>query len=147
MGISQNSFIPLGHSSYHIIDRIEIKSGHTQTNFHTGIKPYTQRTVHQFISTDSLNTTDIDQANLAYIRLNQPLFQAQDSIKSKKALLKYFYQTPSTLYYVKTKDFALQLNPVIYFGYGKDQSQTTYLNTRGVELNGVIDDKVSFIVS
>ena len=64
---------------------------------------------------------------------------------SNKTFLKHFYNTPSDFYSVKTKDFTLRINPVFYGSAGNDsQNGYTFLNTRGIELKGNIDNKIGF---
>ena len=46
---------------------------------------------------------------------------------------------------MKTKGLLLHVNPVLHFEVGKDdQTGTPFINTRGIQLHGTIDDKIGF---
>ena len=66
---------------------------------------------------------------------------------AKKPLLKYFYEKKSDFYSFHNNDFDLHLNPVLYLGYSNESNSSVhpFINTRGVELRGMIDKKVGFI--
>ena len=66
--------------------------------------------------------------------------------KTKKPILKYFYQTPANLYQIDEKHFNLRVNPIINFQYAVDQNdiQPIFLNLRGIELRGSIDNRIYF---
>jgi hypothetical protein len=73
----------------------------------------------------------------------------QQTIRSKKPVLKYFYTTPANLYEVHVKDFDLVVNPIIQFQYLKEQDhdETLFLNSRGVGIRGRIAGKIGFAAS
>lgn len=65
----------------------------------------------------------------------------------QKPLLKYFYKTPANLFEVNSKYFRLRANPILNFEMGKtggDDPSYTFLNRRGVEVRGDIDDRLFF---
>jgi hypothetical protein len=70
---AQNLAIPLGHESYDLIDRLEIKSG-IQPTHHSALKPYTRGDVVNFTQQlDSLaasNTASKDRSDIDYLLLD-----------------------------------------------------------------------------
>ena len=66
--------------------------------------------------------------------------------KTKKPILKYFYKTPANLYEINQEHFYLRANPIINFQYAIDSSdeQPIFLNLRGLEIRGGIDDRIYF---
>ncbi len=65
----------------------------------------------------------------------------------QKPLLKYFYQTPANFFEVNSKYFRLRANPIINFELGKtgsDDPQTVFMNRRGIEVRGDVDDRIFF---
>lgn len=56
--------------------------------------------------------------------------------------LKTFYRSPATFYQYLT----VRVNPVIHnsFGSSSDTSGLKFVNTRGIEIRGSIDNKVGF---
>jgi len=65
---------------------------------------------------------------------------------SKKPILKHFYRTPANLFELDKPNFYLKANPIIYFKYGRETGDTSYvyLNRRGFSLRGGVDDIVWF---
>ncbi|MFW6290273.1 MAG: hypothetical protein ACOC0R_04830 [Mariniphaga sp.] len=65
---------------------------------------------------------------------------------SRRPVLKHFYHTPSDFYRRHENGLFLVVNPVIHFGLGTetDRSLHLYQNTRGLEIRGMINDKVGF---
>ena len=99
---------------------------------------------------NAIKLSKVDQYNLNSLRKNNIEFAGGDwtRFKSKKPIGKRFYQTPANLYEVHIKDFDLVINPVIqvYVGKEKDNDQTLYLNTRGLNLRGKIANKIGFYI-
>lgn len=157
---AQTTNLPEGSKEYHLIDRLEIKYGkNTQLNFSTQ-KPYTRKAIVQqteFIdsvfNTDSMRAasvklTEVDQYNIQRLLMNNSewVTGSKESFKSKKDLWGTFYETPSNMYEVNTKDFYLSVNPVINFQVGKEsgKSDLLYLNKRGLTIRGLIANKIGF---
>ncbi|MEM7104418.1 MAG: capsule assembly Wzi family protein [Bacteroidota bacterium] len=66
---------------------------------------------------------------------------------SKKPIFKVFYKTPANLWEINKPAFKMRVNPIIHFKLGKEQEDEggyTFLNTRGVDVRGSIDDRVWF---
>lgn len=60
--------------------------------------------------------------------------------------MKHLYKRKSDLAYVDTPEFDIHVNPVLYLGAGKDNNRDEWItiNTRGVEVRGMIDRKIGF---
>lgn len=145
----QSTNIPLNQFSYHLIDRYEIKSGAATPKFHSTFKPLQRATIAHMV--DSLWTVipglnQRDQFNLQYLSNDSWEWSEKAQNESKRPILKHLYKKKSDLYYVDTKDFDLHINPVLYLGIGHDSQSgdRTYVNTRGVEVRGMINRKLGF---
>ncbi len=148
---AQSVYVPLNQDYYQLIDRYEIKSGRFAEGMHAHVRPLSRQAIVQL--TDSVATnhnflSEKDRFNLTYLR-NDSWEWAGDSADndSKKPILKYFYKKKSDLFSVQTEDFDLHVNPVLYFGVGKESgtySGTRYINTRGAEVRGMISKKLGF---
>jgi len=115
----------------------------------TAIKPYKRSAIAAYV--DSLSamgifTSRADNFNVEYLRNDNWEWARPETNNSKKPILKAFYRKKSDLYHVDTKDFDLHINPVIYLGYGNDtrRDDALMINTRGVEVRGMVDKKVGF---
>ena len=137
----QKTDIPLGSFQYDLLDRFSVTSdGLSFTTF----KPYERRLITQ----ENLNGSDA--FNEAYLRLeNRELHSDTLQGRSERPFLKRFFQYESDLVSVSTKDFDFHLNPQLHFAFGRDSevSENLFINTRGLELRGSIDQKVSFYTS
>ncbi|PSR55022.1 hypothetical protein AHMF7605_16685 [Adhaeribacter arboris] len=149
-GFAQSTYVPLDPDTYHKIERFQIKFSKQVPNFHTGIKPYFRKEVADlaqevFRKNDSLSHSD--QFNATYLlndnwnytdRVNQTNFN--------KPFLRYFFRQPADLYSVDIPNFTLRINPVIHFegGLDSDVDGLRYINTRGIQLEGQLDEKLGF---
>ena len=169
---AQGSAIPLGNDAYQIIDRLEIKTGHP-VPFVTGMKPYLRGDVVRYaLDLDSTRVplSPKDRLDLYWLFKdnNEWLAQAEspktvagkqvegktqvemsfesDKYIERKPILKYFFKSPANGFELNQKYFHLRLNPVLNFRVGKDteDEQYQFLNLRGLELRGGVDDRVYF---
>lgn len=76
-------------------------------------------------------------------RLIEPNTTARNS---RKPFLNHFYKTEANFFELENENLSLVLNPIINFQYGKDSEldDPVFQNTRGVEVRGIIDEKVYF---
>ncbi len=148
---AQSTNIPLNKDTYHLIDRLEILSGTMAPNHHSAVKPYTRKAVGQFtdsIQQQKLKRSRQDDFNLEYLRNDNWEWVDSSTNESKRTFLKHFYKNKSDFYYGADKEEAIgvHVSPVLYLSYGGEsaQSEYTYINTRGVQVRGLIDKKVGF---
>ena len=169
----QGSSLPLGNPAYETVRRMEIKYG-LSSNLHTSLKSYyrgdmTQYAIHLDTSIQTLNR--VERADLQFIFLdnNDWLVQMEEPTtlggkrigegglderhmnssyweNSERPFLKHFYKTPGNLYEVNTPDFLLRVNPLLNLQYGNLQNDESpyYINQRGFELRGTLDDRIHF---
>ena len=141
-----------GYFNYHLIDRLEILNGGMSQDLFTGVKPYNRLAVGKDIANNGQHLIEdkhstVDEFNLRYLQLDNYLFNAENTKDLKrKPMLKNFFPIESNLYIVNEERFKMSINPVLGFSGGKDKydSITTYRNSRGVELQGTIGNKVGF---
>ena len=145
---AQSTYIPLNEQSYHLIDRYEIKSGQLNNEYHTAVKPYSRKSVVN--SLERLDTSDLssrDHFNREFLLEDSWEWSLDtfDYDNAKTPWVKTFYKNKADLFYHKDKDFDLHINPVLYFGGGRERgADQIFINSRGFELRGTIDDKVGF---
>ncbi len=151
--LAQSVYAPLNPDYYYLIDRMDIQGA--SGNIFTSVKPYLRNDIAAMADmalSDSgklaHRLSKVDRLNLQYLQHdNWEWSHNKDSGNSAHKFIWNLYKKRNDFFAVNTKDFQLQLNPVIDFSYGRDYSytdQSTYINTRGAELRGVIDDKVGF---
>ena len=169
----QGTIVPFGNDAYHIMDRLEIKTG-IPTPFHSSLKYYLRRDVANYamqVDTifDGLSILDVRDLNYIFRDNNEWLEltefpttlvgpkEGEESVAKmsrsekryfarEKPILKYFYRTPANFYEAHTKHFHLKINPMIDFKMGQDSQdpELVFLNRRGIEIRGGIDDRIFF---
>ncbi len=146
--------VTLDSDVYRLIDRYAIKYGSDSvgTNLHTSTRPYTRTAMVQLAErmlADSANLSRQDRFNAEYLLRDNWNFTNQANgayNQGRRPLLKQFYQRQSDLYSLSVPDFTLRVNPVLGLSAGKD-SETDglrYVNTRGVQVEGTIDERLGF---
>lgn len=140
--LGQTTDMPLNNTTYDLMDELSIQSGQL---FFTAFKPYSRGTVQ--ILKDSEDLTNVQTFNRDYLLLENREYHNDSTLgRSKKVGRKRFFQYESDLVSVNQPDFNLHVNPQLQFVIGRDSevSDNLYINTRGVELRGTIDQKISF---
>jgi hypothetical protein len=145
----QSANVPLNRDYYHLLDRFEVISGHQSNSFFSSMKPYRRDAVGEFIDQlyeDSLSLSKVDEFNLEYLAVDNWTFTDYADPDSRKPFLKFFFQKKNDLFYVGTDDFEMHLNPVFQFSVGNESNDEVmpYINTRGLEISGMIAKKIGF---
>lgn len=147
---SQSTNATLNEDYYHWIDRYEVKAGRVAPEIFTSVKPYKRAAIVAFVdslsSKDNVFTSRSDLFNQEYLRNDSWEWSRATTNESAKPVLKQLYKKKSDLVYVDIPEFDLHVSPVLYAGIGKDSrlSDATFINTRGVEIRGMIDRKIGF---
>ncbi|MEO5599703.1 MAG: hypothetical protein ABIR06_02125 [Cyclobacteriaceae bacterium] len=146
---AQSSYAPLNEDYYHWIERYEIKSGRLVDELFTAIKPYKRSAIIGYLDTlkgYGVFNGQTDRFNYDFLNNDSWEWSENSLNDSNHPVLKHFYKKRSDFYSVKTPDFDLHINPVLYVGVGKDsqQDEMLFINTRGIEVRGMVDNKVGF---
>lgn len=149
--LAQAPYVPLNNDYYHLLDRYEILSGENSPTYHSVIKPYDRKSIADFL--DSLQgkvpdrrLSERDSFNLSYLSVDNREFTGEIRALSKKPILKNFYRYKNDFYAVNTDDLDLHINPVIHWQYGRESGTdlNPFINTRGIEVRGMIDKRIGF---
>lgn len=148
---AQSTFLPLQNHAYHILDRIEIKSGRLDTSYiFTALKPYTRfNAVLLAESMDEMQNVRFkkqDRFSQYHLYKDNNEWTDWGLVPTKKPFLKKLYQYPSDFLRIKRKEAVLIVNPILHMQLGKESStdEIRYINTRGIELRGMINDALGF---
>ncbi|SFQ41806.1 capsule assembly Wzi family protein [Hymenobacter arizonensis] len=153
------NYVPLDQDTYRLIDRYAIKFGSDSLHDpHTSVRPYSRIGVahlaERMLSPDSTQAygngslSRADRFNAQYL-LKDNWANSEygaEANKSERPILSYFYRNQTDLYHVVTPDFTLRVNPVLLLQAGRDNKidGLRYVNTRGVQLEGTIDQRLGF---
>jgi hypothetical protein len=146
---AQGVFAPLNQDYYYLIDRYEIKFGKFAPGIFTSYKPTLRKDIAALADSISKDSTlsKVDRFNVQYLK-NDNWEWYPDSLgvgNSKKPIMKHFYTKNNSLYQFKSKNFEIQINPVIDFEQrNTNKDYPLSLNTRGVEVRGMIGKRIGF---
>lgn len=166
---AQSTNIPLDNYSYSVLERLQIKSGHYAPSFDAGIRPFERKAVVQFVQhLDSLSSnpdslhyahpywhslqlSGVDHYHLGKIRADNAEWTTDQKgyLPAKHPLWNTFYEDKANLFKVNNPDFFLSVNPLLRLqaGTSNTDDKMDYIATRGVEVRGLIADKIGFYAS
>jgi len=147
---AQSTNAPLNEEYYHWIDRYETKSGRVVPQVFTSVKPYKRKAIAAFVDsvqlTDNVFNSSADLYNYQYLRNDNWEWSRSEDNESKRPVLKHIYKKKSDFLFSDLPEFDIHVNPVLYTSFGHDgqAGESLYLNSRGVEIRGMIDQKIGF---
>lgn len=152
---AQDVQMPLNAPAYPMVERIVMRDPGTAT-IHTALKPYWRGDVFRMAVKSAGDSAVLLADDRSYLLADNDEFFSMSAYhhgdttlqmpQSRSALLGIFYRTPAHLYALDTRDFYLRVSPVLHFALGRESGRDhlVYINRRGVELRGGIDEKVFF---
>lgn len=165
---AQSSFVPFNDDYYHLIDRLEIKRGKFTEGFHSNVKPFERKAVvaltDSILKEGTVPLTERDWETIDYLREDswewtKGMISTDSAKYNKLARLGWFkspspgkkrrfFDHPADLYSIHNKDFDLHFNFTTTNFTGRDNSydttQSLWFTSRGVEIRGMINDKLGF---
>lgn len=171
--LAQHTYIEPNSDLSRLADRLEIMG---KSNVHAAVNQFSSRALFSDVikQYDSLSFVDqylaaklvrtypefwdmiphdqendrefIDSTNTFYEAKATSDNQLEEVIAPRKPVLKYFYANRNHFAQIKAKGFLLKINPVLFFGVGRDVNQGNYVfeNRRGITLSGHINEKIYF---
>ena len=150
-GFTQSTNAPLNKDYYHLIDRLEIRSGNMAPAHHSAVKPYSRVAIGTLLDSMAGNevlTSQADEFNSGYLANdNWQWTETHDNLNTKPIWNTIYKYKSDFLYGAdKNKYIAIHVNPVLNLSIGGElaDSRYTYINTRGIQIHGMIDEKVGF---
>ncbi len=147
---TQSTNATLNEDYYHWVTRYEIKAGRIAPEIFTSVRPFQRKAIVAFLDSlekkDQVFTSRVDKFNDEYLQNDNWEWSRVESSDSRKPFLKSLYRKKSDFAHVDQPDFDLHVSPVLYLGAGKDSrlGQSLFINTRGVEIRGMVDKKIGF---
>ena len=150
---SQSTFLKRHSDDYFMLERYDALRGRHSDTLLTALNPATQLDAVRFLEQlqhdyelkgDQRELTNI----LQLISVNSEWAANGDaSIDSKKPIFKTFYKKKSDCIHIVNKDYAIILNPVIYYMQSIESGNTAqqlFLNSKGIEVRGNIGRHIGF---
>lgn len=141
---AQGTDFVLGSRAYDLLDHYSVRSG---KQFFTTVKPYTRSKGLKLVRENSLDLNSVQQFNLRYLQIATREYLGDSTLgKTEKPVFNQFYKYENDFLWVSTDGLDLHVNPVIYLQAGADSglSDPLFTNTRGIELRGTLDKRISF---
>ncbi|MFW5707196.1 MAG: hypothetical protein ACOC12_04690 [Bacteroidota bacterium] len=147
--LGQSTFLPAGHQWHDFVQRMEIKSGGGGAPFHLALRPLARKDMMEFLlaaDTSARRITPTDRKKIQAIAQSNAEWNTLENETSRRPVLRHFYKHPSDFYRYHNEDLFLVINPVLHLqtGFEEQTSSPLYLNTRGLEIRGMINGKVGF---
>ena len=165
---AQSTYLNQGSREAHFIDRLEIKQQtNTDLNFST-LRPFNRKyIVREATFLDSarmgyrdssgidkyrewtdLDLSAVDEYNLQSLLMNNSewVTTPKENFMSNKPVLKSFYKTKANFFEINNKDIFLAINPVLQIHQAVEPGydEGIFLNSRGVNVRGLLGKKVGF---
>lgn len=154
---AQVTYLNSGSPEYHLLDRIETKTGVLSEYFNSAIQPISRKDMVEYLSDFEREArvgrsaaSKVDEFNInRAIGISGEWYENASGesgfVTSRRPILKHIYKKQSDFINVETEDFFLSVNPVLYLqgGYEMDNGKVI-TNTRGLELRGRISDRIGF---
>lgn len=149
LSVSQSVNAPLDRNYYHQIDRLDILGGQQEEPIYTGVKPFQRKNIARLLesaSGDSSKNSKVSQSTIDYLSTDNWDYIDKEIGTSKRSILNFFYKSKNDLFHHQGKDFNVHVNPVLYLSYGAESARdiNTFVNSRGAEIRGMVDEKVGF---
>jgi hypothetical protein len=144
---AQGTFTTNNEEIERIVDRWEIKNKAFYTNFNTGVKPYSKMGIATSMDSFSngLEKSKVDAFELKYMD-EENKGTSDKIVATKKGIFNLFYKREAAFLEGYNKDFYIKVNPILELKYGKEKGNenSLYRNSRGLEAQGRIGEKLSF---
>lgn len=139
---SQSSHLYQNHKHHHFLERMDVLLGTDKIHF--SLRKYSRDKLIRF--TQDLDSSIVTKKDLQDIYAIQKDNTSQRTYPNRKGFLKQFYKNPAHLYQLETTDFSLIINPILNLrtGYESEAEELIYLNSRGIEMYGSLDNKLYF---
>lgn len=116
-----------------------------QNSVHSDLRGYFRKDAANWANwadTTTVALSEQEKADIQYLADDNNDWTNRVSEPRKR----WLYKTPAFLYEVNTPDFKLRVNPLLngQVGFESNRDEMLYINTRGFEVRGSIDDRVYF---
>lgn len=151
----QHTYIPLGSEEYHLLNRLETRSGILSDRLFLNTLPVARKELVDFLTEEKSNAYNAGFSNVDNYNINRALSisgewtkpNGDGAVDSEMPLLGTFYKKQPDFVHVHEPGFFLVVNPVLSFQtiFEKDNNRNFLFNsTQGLELRGRIKDRVGF---
>jgi hypothetical protein len=154
----QETFIPFGSDEYHLLDRMETRSGNLSNELFLNTQPVSRMGAVDFLFEGKTNFYNAGLTNVDFYNINRAISisgewkqpDGDGAVNGRHPVLNTFYtKEPDLINYNKNGVF-IAANPILSFAgtYDKDGTRKSLFNTtQGAEIRGKIKNGVGFYFS
>ncbi len=148
---AQTTYLQLGSEDYHVLDRLETRSGKLSNRLFLASKPVPRKDMVSFLlnrrdSAEGLSA--IDRYNIDHaISVSAEWATTDDAINSKYPWFKTFYKKQPDFLRVDNEDFFFSANPVLtaqVISENNNPNNPLFISNRGLEARGLIAKRLGF---
>jgi len=147
---AQSTFQPLDADVYHWATRAEIKTNALNGKFHSAVKPYLRKDLVALMDSNQNQNkgrlSKVDQFHIDYFREVNSEWANPDSSNVRPPVWNVFFRRKADILSHQDATFDVHANIVGYgsTGQASDNTSRTYINTRGIEVRGMVAKRVGF---
>ena len=152
---AQDTYLPFGSDEYHLLNRLETRSGYLSNNLFLNTQPVSRKDAVHFLREEKANFYEAGWSNIDQYNINRALSLSGEWVEpngdgaadSKYPVFNAFYKKQTDLIHVNRNDIFLSVNPVLSFQgtYERDNPRNAlWSTTQGAEIRGRIKDRVGF---
>ncbi len=147
---AQDIVIPNYTDEMHLLDRLEVQGGKILSNINLTTKGISAKDAVSLLEdgTEIFANNDVQEKNRAIFLLKNAEWLTNDEqpVNSKKSLFGVFYKEPANFFSYNKNNIFFAVNPIIYYQQSKElgSNRNVFVNTRGFELKGHLQNKISF---
>lgn len=141
----QETTIPFGSDEYHLLDRMETRSGKLSDELFMNVKPLSRKAAVHFLFAEKTDFYNSGLSNIDFYNINRAVVlsgeykepEGNGAVDSKHPLLNTFYTKQSDFLYYNKDGYFFVVNPVLGLSgnYEKDGPRKSLFNhTEGLEL-------------
>jgi hypothetical protein len=142
---AQTTYLPIGNEDYHLLDRLETRSGQLSNGLFLSLKPVSRKELVRFLQLlPEGKYTSVDDYNKVHA-ISVSGEWAEDgngAINSKYPWFKSLYKKQPDLVYVNTDDFFMSANPVLTAQGISENGNFLFTSNRGAEVRARVANKV-----
>ncbi len=134
---------------HEFVERLEIKSGSFSEQVFTSLKPFSRKKTVRYLeyADTSISGLSITDRNIIERFLaNNPEWATYDQAEISEEGSGVFFKYPGDFFRYEEDGFFMSLNPVLNLSclFENDRGEWSYLNRRGVEVRGLINERLGF---
>lgn len=142
---AQSVYYPASHRAVRYVENFDILDT-IELNIHTALRNYSRKSVARTLAS-RIELKDLYPKQYYYLLKDNQLYIDTALVKQeRRGILGLFYKEDPYFFRLDKKAFKFIANPILNINFGIEENlgRPQFINTRGIEIYGEIDNKVYF---